>query len=126
LGELGKDLSGRRDVAVFIAADLPAVASSVTGVKFVTGVPFDVERVSDFDIAVSSPSLLRRARELGVPLRSGGTRTAPLESQDLEALGLKSLVDELSQGAGRPVAFMVFDSVDSALARGPSILVPRK
>jgi hypothetical protein len=98
--------------------------SSVTGKKFTTGVPFDVGRVSDFDVGLASPKLLDRARAIGVALRSGGARTAPLTAQQLEALGLRQLADELALEAGRPVNFMVFESVDAATSKAPSIIVP--
>lgn len=65
-----------------------------------------------------------RAKELGIGLRSGGTRTGPLSSADLEKIGLAELAARLSGLAGRPVNFMVFDSIARALSRGPSIVVP--
>jgi RHS repeat-associated protein len=98
--------------------------SSVTGVKYTTGKPFDVGRVSDYDIALASPSLLDRARELGIGLRSGGTRTGPLTAPELEQLGLSGVAGDLSQMAGRPVNFMVFQSAEVAMSRSPSIVLP--
>jgi hypothetical protein len=98
--------------------------SSVTGVKYTTGAPFDVGRVSDFDIALASPTLLQRAKELGVGLRGGGIRTGPLTDKQLEMLGLLDLAEELSRTAGRPVKFMIYESIEAAVKRGPSILVP--
>lgn len=98
--------------------------SSVTGVKYTTGAPFDVGRVSDFDIALTSPELFQRAKELGIGLRGGGTRTIPLKKEQLETLGLWDLAEELSHRAGRRVSFMIYDSAESVLKRGPAILVP--
>lgn len=98
--------------------------SSVTGFKFTTGAPFDEGRVSDFDIALAGPSLLARAKELGIALRSGGARTEPLKLEHLEALGLLDLREQLSRWAGREVNFMIFGTVEDALNRGPSIVVP--
>jgi RHS repeat-associated protein len=99
--------------------------SSVTGEKFTTGEAFDVGRVSDFDIALADPKLLKKAKELGIQLRSGGTRTGPLGPAELEKLGLKDLAQKLSSQAGRDVNFMIFDSVETATSRAPSIGVPK-
>jgi RHS repeat-associated protein len=98
--------------------------SSVTGEKFTTGAPFDVGRVSDFDIALASPDLLQRAKQIGVELRSKGTRTGPLKDvKHLKELGLYDLQRELSESAGRPVNFMIYESIEDAISRSPSILV---
>jgi hypothetical protein len=99
--------------------------SSATGVKFTTGQPFDVGRVSDFDIALASRTLLAKAKELDIPLRAGGLRTGPLRPEDLKLLGLSDLAAQLSQAAGRPVNFMIFDTIQTAINKGPSILVPK-
>jgi hypothetical protein len=98
--------------------------SSVTGNSFRTGQPFDVGRVSDFDIALVSPQMLQKANQLGIPLRSQGVRTAPLKPIHLEKLGLTDIASQLSKQAGRPVNFMIFDSTATATAKAPSILVP--
>jgi hypothetical protein len=99
--------------------------SSVTGRSFRTGAPFDVGRVSDFDVALADPQLLARARSLGIPLRSAGSRTGPLTTAHLHRLGLHDLARSLSARAGRDVNFMIYRSVDGATARLPSILVNR-
>jgi filamentous hemagglutinin len=99
--------------------------SAVTGKSFKTGQAFDVGRVSDFDIALADPELLRRAQELGVGLRSGGTRTGPLSARDLQVLGLKELAGKLSEQAGREVNFMIYDSAITAASRAPSMVLPR-
>lgn len=98
--------------------------SAVTGVKYTSGEAFDVGRRSDFDVALASPEMLARARSLGVSLRSGGTRTGPLRPRDLNSLGLTEVQQQLSVLAGRPVSFMVFESLEAALAKAPSIIVP--
>jgi hypothetical protein len=101
--------------------------SSVTGRAYVAPhAPFDVGRVSDFDIALSSPELFQRAQDLGIGLRQQGVRTGPLKSSDLKRLELFELRESLSRKAGRPVNFMLFRSIDDATVRSPSILVPRK
>ena len=98
--------------------------SSVTGVKYSTGALFDVGRVSDFDIALASPSLFERAKSLGVQVRGGGSRTAPLSMKQLEELGLLDLRDALKVlAAGRPIGFMVYRDLEQTLARRPSIPV---
>jgi hypothetical protein len=59
----GLRAAGYRDVEPIFAG------SAVTGRNFHTGRPFDVGRLSDYDIALASPTLMQRAIELGVPLR---------------------------------------------------------
>jgi uncharacterized protein YukE len=96
--------------------------SSVTGVKYTNGKPFDVGRVSDFDIALASPTLFERAKALGVEVRGRDTRTAPLSQKHLEQLGLLELRDALKQRmSGRPVAFMIYKDLEQTVMRGPSI-----
>jgi filamentous hemagglutinin len=98
--------------------------SAITGKSFKTGTPFDVGRMSDFDVALGGPSLFTRAEELGIGLRSGGTRTGPLTSRDLRALGLKDLSNQMSRQVGREVSFMIYNNPASALQRAPSVILP--
>lgn len=99
--------------------------SSVSGTRYATGKPFDVGAPkSDFDIALASPNLLERASELGIELRSAGTRTRPLRQADLQRLGLRDLAKDLATDAGRPVNFMIYGSREGAVSRGPSLEVP--
>jgi hypothetical protein len=110
---------GYDDVTIFF------VGSSVTGVKYTTGKPFDVGRKSDFDIALVSPSLFQRAKEMGIPLRGGGTRTSPIKTRDARRLGLDAIQQELSTKAGRETNFMIYRSQDALNARGQhSMSVP--
>lgn len=96
--------------------------SSVTGRSFKSGQPFGPH--SDFDIALASSDLLGRAKKAGVELRSGGTRTAPLEPADLSALGLRELSKSLSrQAGGRQVHFMIYGRIEDAVTRSPSIIM---
>ena len=97
--------------------------SAVTGKKYTTGALFDVGRVSDFDIGIASSKLLDKAKELGIRLRNGGSRTGALTSSQIKKLGLADLQNELSQQAGRPVNFMLFRSVKDAVEKAPSIVV---
>ncbi len=99
--------------------------SAVTGKSYETGQEFDIGRVSDFDIALASPELLKRAQSLGIGLRSGGTRTGPLSERDLQALGLKDLSSKLSGQTGREVNFMIYDSAATAASRAPSMVLPK-
>ncbi|WP_237742001.1 two-partner secretion domain-containing protein [Herbaspirillum rubrisubalbicans] len=98
--------------------------SAVTGKSFATGQPFDVGRVSDFDVALASPKLLKAAEDAGIGMRSGGTRTGPLSAADLKVLGLQSLANQMSQQAGRDVNFMIYNSTAAATERAPSIILP--
>jgi RHS repeat-associated protein len=98
--------------------------SSVTGVKFTTGAPFDVGRQSDFDIALTGNDIFGAAQDAGIGLRSGGIRTGPLGPGDLERLGLTELRGSLSTLAGRPVNFMIYRALGDALSRSPSLVVP--
>ena len=89
--------------------------SSVTGESFHTGAPFDEGRVSDFDIALSSPEMPERARELGIGLRSRGTRAGPRTDVQMAQLGIDDLTEELSMEAGSEFNFMIFDSTAEAV-----------
>jgi filamentous hemagglutinin len=100
--------------------------SAVTGKSFKTGQPFDVGRVSDFDVALADSVLLARAQELGISLRSGGTRTGPLSARDLRALGLGDLSSQMGKQAGRDVNFMIYKDSLTAAVKGPSVLLPGK
>lgn len=95
--------------------------SAVTGKSFRTGNAFDGGRVSDFDIALAGPDVLARAKQLGIGLRSGGTRTGPLSPVQIKQLGLGNVQRVLSNQAGRPVNFMIYSDVSAAAARTPSI-----
>jgi hypothetical protein len=99
--------------------------SSVTGRSFATQKPFDVGRISDYDIALSGDKIFAAARDAGVPLRSRGTRTGPLSRDELAALGLNDLAHELSDQTGREVHFMIYASMNQAMARSASVEVPR-
>lgn len=124
-GSFGDDLNGGLRAAGYDDVTGIFQGSSVTGQSLHTGAAFDVGRVSDFDIALASPQLLSRADALGTGLRSSGSRTGPLTAAQLQRLGLGDLATSLSSSAGRPVNFMIFDSVAGATGRGPSIVVPR-
>ena len=121
----GHDLYSGLEVAGYDDVTAIFQGSAVTGESFRTGAAFDSGRESDFDIALASPGLLDRASSLGIGLRSRGTRTGPLTASQLQRLGLGDLAADLGVTAGRPVRFMIFESAAGAMARGPSIEVPR-
>jgi hypothetical protein len=96
--------------------------SSVTGRSFHTGLPFDFQRVSDFDIALGGNDIFGAAKAAGAEMRSGGTRTEPLHEY-LGHLGIVPLQADLQLLANRPVAFMAYRSIEDALARNLSMMV---
>lgn len=98
--------------------------SSVTGQSFKTGEPFRPD--SDYDIALAGSDLIEQARKAGVGLRSGGTRTGPLRDVDLRKMRLSGLAEALSEKGGREVHFMIYESIESAIGRAPSMIAPRK
>src|SRR5262249_27051778 len=93
--------------------------SAVTGRSFNSGEPFDLGRRSDLDVALASPVLFRRAAELGIPMRGGGTRTEPLSDEQLKQLGLLEMADRLRQQVDRPLTFMIYSSRGAIAQRGP-------
>lgn len=95
--------------------------SSVTGKSFKSGRPFGSH--SDFDVALAGEGLLARAKEVGIPLRSGGTRTGPLKGADLQKMGLGDLRTDLSQSVNREVNFMIYGTAKDAIGRAPSIII---
>jgi hypothetical protein len=101
--------------------------SAVTGFRFrPPNEPFDLGRLSDFDVAIASPSLLQRAKELGIGVRSQGSRTGPLSREELKLLGLSALRDSLSLSNGRRVEFMIYESMDKLVTKAPTIPVIKK
>jgi hypothetical protein len=97
--------------------------SAVTGKKYTTGAPFDVGRTSDYDVAIADPTLLEKAKKMGISLRGAGTRTGPLSDNDLKRLGLYNLIGQLSAMSKRDVHFMIYNSVVTASQRAPTILI---
>jgi hypothetical protein len=99
--------------------------SSVTGVRYRSGLPFDYPSLnrSDYDLAIADPALLQRAKELGILTRSGGRRTIALSDNDLNSLGLMELKTSLQNRVGRDVSFMIYDSEATVRLRGPYISV---
>jgi hypothetical protein len=100
--------------------------SAVTGQSFRTGEQFDAGRRSDYDIALVSPQMLQRATEVGIALRQGQSRTGPLNSGELEALGLSGLRQVLEHRTQREANFMIYGSMDTVTIRGPSLRIPAR
>ncbi len=106
--------------------------SSVTGISWRTGDLFDLGRVSDWDIAIESPKLLQRAKELKIKLRSGQTRTPsmdlkfPYNKNLLTKMDLLPIAEKLSQQMGREVGFMIYQSEEAIAKRGEYLLLPHR
>jgi len=96
--------------------------SSVTGRGHKTGLPFDYNRTSDFDIALVNDELFIVGLDSGFRVKTNPNRMGPLDTEQLATLGLSDLQTSLSVLSGRDVHFMFFDSVSEALRR-PSIPV---
>lgn len=98
--------------------------SAVTGISFKKRLPFDLGRHSDLDVAISSPTLLKKIKENKARLMSKGTRSAPLDLEkswglkNLEQAGLTSLAKELSEKINRNVTLMIYESQDAVIQRG--------
>ncbi|MFG1608556.1 hypothetical protein [Actinoplanes sp. NPDC049265] len=121
-----RDFSSRfrdRMRAVYPDLDMGFQGSSVTGRSAETGDPFDQDRVSDYDIAISGDSVNRAAREHGVEFRGDDVSTGPLQEHELERLGLDDIVDDASAEAGRTVHVMIFRTIEEAAGRKPTIKV---
>jgi hypothetical protein len=59
---------------------------------------------------LSSKKLLSKAKDLGVNMRGGGNRTAPIEDiETITALGLLDAYNDLRKATnGRKVSFMIY------------------
>jgi hypothetical protein len=98
--------------------------SAITGIKYTSGEIFDVGRTSDWDLAISSPSLFAKLQQMGAKVK-GGSRIGPLTTAQLEKLGLIEVVHDLKQKAGRDVFIMVYKTPQDLKSRNSqSIYVP--
>lgn len=69
--------------------------------------------------------MMRQARAARVMLMGRGTRTVPLNKARLwRKMGLAPLAVQLRTMASRPVNFKVYSSLEAALKRGPTWVVP--
>jgi hypothetical protein len=113
----GLSEAGHRDAVPYMRG------SSVTGHSFTTGEVFDVGRTSDYDIAVVSRDLFRRAKEMGVRLKDNASRTVEIRSRDgsAERLGVAKLLRELEVSIGRNVSIVIHPSIHVIEQRGPFV-----
>lgn len=113
--------------------------SAATGRKFngetgkYDGKPFDAGHPSDLDVAVVSPKLLAKAKELArnwneelngkcpFKLRGDGTRTGPLSNKDLKELGLENLLPKEIGGKRRKSSLVIYGDMESLEQRGPYV-----
>jgi len=125
---LGVPLRKRLDELGYPGAVIRIRGSSVTGVRYDDGKPFDFdapEKKSDYDLAISDPHLFEEAQRLGANLATG-TRTWPLdETEPLIGLGLEEVRQQMSITAKRPVSFMIYKDEMAIIRRGLSIRFPR-
>jgi hypothetical protein len=116
----GLDSAGINDASVAFRG------SSVTGSSR-EGQPFDLNRVSDYDLAIASKTLFGKAKSIGVQIRGGGTRTQPLDPENnpsqLKSLGLYDTLVKLNDLSGRDCSIMIYDSVDPITSRGDAMFV---
>ena len=106
--------AGFRDAGI---DDVVAVVqgSGATNHGHDSGRPFDEGRVSDYDVALVSPTLLKKADDLGIKLRG------PLSARELLVLGIADLRLQLTKMTERSVNFQLMRSTD--VPRG--IVVPK-
>lgn len=101
--------------------------SSVTGISFKTGKPFDQGRRSDLDVAIVSPQLFERFASWSTKddIRGGGTRSGPLSDGQLSRLGISRVQQSLRETSGRTVTLMLYKNIDALADRGAYRAVPR-
>lgn len=95
--------------------DVVFAGSSVTGSSFSSKRVFGDH--SDYDISLASETLLERARQVGVQLRSRKTRTAPLSWTALKNLNLDRVIKKLEAIAQREVHFMIYQTKEQVIDR---------
>lgn len=98
--------------------------SAVTGYRYEDGSAFDEGYRSDYDLAIVSSSIMRRAREMGIQLRGGASRTRRLQPDEVESLGLTEIIGTLSSESNRDVTVMIYGSRAAIESRGPYLPVP--
>jgi filamentous hemagglutinin len=95
------------------------------GQSWRTGQPFDEGRVSDWDLSLAGEDIFAAAQRAGIKLRGGGTRTGPLDREQLQKLGLLELQDSLDVTTHRNVSFMIYRSPEDVMNQGPSVVFPK-
>lgn len=95
-----------------VDADVYLQGSAVSGIKHSGNEPIDVENgisPSDYDLGIVCPTLLEKARELGLDILHG-----PLGELEIEQLGLRQMKLRLEQMTKYevPVNFKVYETVE--------------
>ncbi|WP_238393741.1 hypothetical protein [Serratia sp. 3ACOL1] len=124
--QFGEGLQGGLSKSGYPGAVSYMQGSSVSGVSFSTGKPFDLGRISDFDVAISQPDLYKKAESLGI---GKGGRTGPIDmgSDMAKELGIDDTLQKLSRMSGnRPVNVMIFSSPENIKLKGKGIRIPGK
>jgi hypothetical protein len=92
--------------------------SAVSGVSYKRHLPFDVE--SDFDIALSSRYLFRKAETLGFEVKLSPRRIGPLDPDQIAELKLNKFIRRLDDvaaeeraAAPREINIMLFDNAEA-------------
>ncbi|HQG46789.1 MAG TPA: hypothetical protein PLG50_14110, partial [bacterium] len=105
----GRELHNATRRAGYDDVELYMRGSSVTGRSFSKGTPFRSK--SDYDVAIVSPTMMRRAEAVGVEIHKTGGRTRWALTPDQEAaLGLSGLSRALTQRSGHPTSVMIYRS----------------
>jgi hypothetical protein len=95
--------------------------SALSGISFKRRVPFDPK--SDFDVAVVSRPLMRKAEALDYEVSKNPRRIGPLDVKQIDKLGLGKLYERLSDiltetvdsvpGAERDINILLFDTEEA-------------
>ncbi|MFV8988378.1 hypothetical protein [Serratia fonticola] len=95
---------------------------SASIVRFSTGKPFYLGRISDFDVAISQPDLYKKAESLGIGKGGSG---GPIDMT--KELGIDDALQKHSRISGnRPVNVMIFSSPEIIKLEGKGIRIPGK
>lgn len=111
--------SGLNNAGYCAGADVGG--SSVTGFSYTNGMPFDSAHQSDYDVVLTGKTLWDKAKALGIKLTDGGTRTRPLRPNELAALGLYGMWQQLEKIAGREVHFVIYNSLVTNSSKAPAL-----
>lgn len=114
--ELGR--AGYNDAYVYLRG------SAVTGYSYESGEAFDVGEPSDFDLAIVSPTMMRRAEQAGVPLVRNRSRTFPLERDQERSLGISDFMTLMRNQSRRRTTIVIYRSKSVMDKRGPNIKLP--
>jgi RHS repeat-associated protein len=125
LNQFGSQIQATLARGGFKNSEVFMQGSSVTGRSFKTGIPFDVGRISDFDVAIVNSDLLKKVQSLDLG-KPGRPYSMPLNSDAMKELGFGDLADSLSNRFGRDVNFRIYDSESAVRANGKSYKIKCK